>query len=223
MKYVKQILNIVLVTLISCTVSLQAQIFKNQRNNIDLTIVDYMDNQDAILYYKEGQVIRANDFMTKGAHPLCIMVVNNSDNFIEISPKSIFLAQYLISKDTNFILPVFLFCSVITIGVTGAYAWSDYKDFHPYGFFERAKRSVKFGMTVTLYSTIVSGLINLENSQLFMKEYILHKSMIIAPGEKIETFILLDSKSYKRLFNFRVFAKDTQDIAAVFDVDLRTA
>jgi hypothetical protein len=220
--YKLSIFNILFTILVGCVFPIQTQVFVGEQNNIMLGVVDYAESPYAVLYYKDNQLVRADDYFAKGIHPLRIVMVNNTKDCIEINPKSIFLTQYSISEDVGFVLPVFVFCSAVTAAVTGVCFWNDYRDWHPYGYCERAKRAVLFGAAVTFYATFAAALISLGNENIFVKDYILHKPIVIEPGKKIETLVLLERTSYKRLFNFRVFTQDSQDIAAVFDVDLRT-
>jgi hypothetical protein len=227
----KQIFNLVLVALIGCVVPLQAQVFKDQKNNIALTVVDYADNPDVLLYYKQNKPIRANTLMVQGAHPLRIVVENKTNQPIEINPKSIFLTQYILplsqeDKKIDYTATKAMFGIVgsMAAAVTAIVFSRDYNSY--YNNYSDTILTAAIGSVTTLYMMSMGFVIDTTpdiNMQLYFElPVILHESIIIEPGKKVEQLILLTPQGYKRLFNFRVFTKDAQDIAAVFDVDLRT-
>jgi len=237
MIFKKQYSIIYLSFFIGFILPIQAYIFKAEKNNIKLTVIDYADKSDAILFYAHGKPITAKSFMQKGEHPLRVIVENKNNKSIAINKRSVWLemSDYWVRRIVSeAFAPVEKFLAELIFGsFTIVIPASIHKELNNYkatllsiiGFIALEYAMVKLVDLWQYYKIAEEKVI--EDHTLHSKSFI-----IIEPGKKAEKYILVRGEAYRQTFSFHIFDKhfgkeDGREkevkITATFDVDLRTA
>jgi len=214
-----------LALLIVSAISVQAQVFKNEHNNIALTVVDYAENPNMLLFYHEKKDITASDFIALGLHPLSITVKNKTNKSVIVNQKSIFLSQNNYANHIWWINngPVIAGIVGIGIGVGVSLHINGGRLTNLSNLNDLVGCAILAMLTSACALTTASiGMLLQEHKKIILSPHVLHEPITIEPDKMVETLLLIDCNAYARLFNFRVF-DEQENIAALFDVDLRMA